>query len=113
MRHHLRQQELPLNQGYTLKPQPTNQFEPNALQVTDRTGQLVAYMSTWSARLLSPIWQEQLAARGQVYVKTYSLANIRIRKPAQICSVGFYVDATAEDKTSHSFRHTGLTVKNI
>ncbi len=114
VRHHLGRPELPLNQGYMLKREPTNQFDPNALQVTERTtGQVVAYMSRGSARLLRPIWQEQLAVRGQVYVKTKSHAYIRNRKPTQLCSVGFYTDATAEEKVSNCFRHTGLGVKII
>lgn len=87
--HHHGPRELRVGCGYTLKREPMNQYDNNAIAVQE-TGITRAYLSRHSAAILSKIMDCGLPV-GTVYLKPKFPAELRFRRPEQFCNIGFRV----------------------
>lgn len=91
--HHYGQKKLHVGCLYTLKRDPDNNFDPNAIKILDHPQTITkAYISRLCAAQLSPVMKSGLAVRNQFYLKPKQDPEIRRRIPHQYCTVGFKVE---------------------
>ena len=111
MRHHTGSDNLTINEGYVVKEDPTNRFDPHALKVTDRSSDATrAYLTRGFRSLLLPIFRQKLI-HGNMYIKPKFPSKFVARKMTQKCAIAFFVKINDLETVLRLLRNTGLMVE--
>lgn len=97
--HHFGKKYLDVGQKYFLKPEPSNEFDRNAIAVY-RDDRKVGYLKRSHAKYVSNLFKECLVNDYKMLLKPKFEPVVRQQKvgPEQRCNIGFYCSETNVSK---------------